>query len=61
MIRQAAAAANLTLVVHHVYDGAPLNFDTPVATNAGEKISISRLAYLLSEPSLKDNDDWLTT
>ncbi|HEY0368687.1 MAG TPA: MbnP family protein [Chthoniobacterales bacterium] len=61
MIRQAVAAANLTLVVHHVYDGAPLKFDTPVATNAGEKISISRLAYLVSEPSLKDNHDWLTT
>ncbi len=53
---------SLTLVVHHLYDGKPLDFNKPALTTAsGERISVSRLAYLLSEPSVKPADDgeWL--
>ena len=52
----------LTLVIHHLYDGKPLDFNQPkLATVSGETISISRLAYLLSEPAVKsaDNGEWL--
>lgn len=56
-------AATLTLVIHHVFDGAPLQFNAPLTSPAGEKISISRLAYLLSSPGVKANSDgqWLTS
>lgn len=58
-----APAATLTLVIHHVYDGAPLRFDEPLVSSAGEHLAITRLAYLLSEPSLKATSDgqWLTS
>ena len=55
--------SRLTLVIHHRYDGKPLDFSKPALTAAsGENISVSRLAYLLSEPSVKsaDDGDWLT-
>ena len=56
--------SQLTLVTHHLYDGKPIEFAIPKLTTAsGEQISVTRLAYLLSEPSLKPEggDQWLTS
>ncbi|MGB8169505.1 MAG: MbnP family protein [Chthoniobacteraceae bacterium] len=53
----------LTLVIHHLYDGRPLDFAaSTLTTAAGEKISVTRLAYLLAEPALKPagSDEWIT-
>ena len=58
----AETSSRLTLVVHHLYDGKPLDFNQPTLIIAsGETISVSRLAYLVSEPSIKTADDgqWL--
>ena len=58
----AGSDSRLTLVIHHLYNGKPLELAQPGLTTAsGEKISVTRLAYLLSEPSLKPADDetWL--
>jgi cytochrome c peroxidase len=56
-------AGNLTVVVRHLFNGEPLQLNQPVTTPAGERITISRCAYLLSEPSLKSRTDgeWLTS
>lgn len=58
----ARSTSELTLVVHHLYGPDRLEFAKPgLTTTSGEQISITRLAYLLSEPSLKqrDNEQWL--
>ncbi len=62
-LAHAEPAARLTLVIHHLYAGQPLDFATPTLTTpAGEKISVTRLAYLLAEPALKPvgTDEWIT-
>ncbi|GDY23879.1 hypothetical protein LBMAG56_52260 [Verrucomicrobiota bacterium] len=49
-----SAATRLTLVIHHQYGGQPLALDSATLTNAaGERHSVTRLAYLLGEPSLR--------
>jgi cytochrome c peroxidase len=60
---QSGSGSKLTIVIHHVFENQPLR--TPqsgLTTNSGEKISVTRLAYILSEPSLKPTNDatWLT-
>ena len=58
----AESPSQLTLVVHHLFDGKPIEFAKPGLTTASkESISVTRLAYLLSEPSLKPigDDNWL--
>ena len=54
--------SQLTLVIRHRYEGKPIEFAQPTLTTpSGEQISITRLAYILSEPSLKPAGDeqWL--
>lgn len=59
----ASEARSLTVVIHHLCNGQPLRMETPLVIPAGERITISRLAYLLGEPSLKSTSDgqWLTS
>ena len=59
----ASETRNLTVVIHHRFNGERLCLDAPILSPAGEQIAISRLAYLLSEPSLKSRADgqWLTS
>jgi cytochrome c peroxidase len=46
--------SRLRLAVHPLYNGAPLALDTPTyATRTGERLSFSRLSFLLSEPSVR--------
>ncbi len=57
------SASRLTVVVHHLYAGQPLAFAQPtLITPAGEKISVTRLAYLLAEPAVKSaaSGEWMT-
>ncbi len=58
----AEETSRLTLVIHHLFDGKPLVFGQPtLAAASGERLSVSRLAYLLAEPSVKATGDspWL--
>ena len=59
----AADLAKLTLIVHPVYDDAPLVLDASFHRPTGETITITRLAYLLSEPGVRATADgeWLTS
>ena len=62
-IHAAAAAPRLTLAIHHLYDGQPLEFSSPtLVVTSGERLSVTRLAYLLSEPAVKEAGagKWLT-
>ena len=54
--------SKLTIVVHHLFGDRTLALARPGLTTAsGENISVTRLAYILSEPSLKPTNDatWL--
>jgi hypothetical protein len=54
---------NLTVVITHTFAGKPLQLGAPYVSTAGEPITISRLAYLLSEPGVARSEDreWLTS
>jgi cytochrome c peroxidase len=46
-------AGTITLEIRHLWDGAPVSIPSgEIETPAGEKVDFSRLAYLLSDPSL---------
>lgn len=51
-----AFAADHSLQFHHLWKGEPLMFDEWMERDGGEKVSISRLAYLVSMPSLEELD-----
>jgi cytochrome c peroxidase len=54
---RSSAALRLTVQVAHVFDGAPLRFDDVSLRNrAGDTLSVSRLAYLVSEIALLRSD-----
>jgi len=62
----ASAPAGITLEIHHLWEGNPCDLPSgELTTRAGEKIDLTRLAYLLSEPRLlrrgdnKASGDWL--
>lgn len=59
--RLALEPSRLTLVIHHRYAGRPLGLDeASLSTPAGERIALSRLAYLLAEPALRGTGgEWL--
>lgn len=52
-----AGAATMHLEVRHLWEGKPLALESDeVTTKAGERLKLSRLAYLLSEPGLVMKD-----
>jgi cytochrome c peroxidase len=62
-LARAEASPRLTFVIHHLYAGQPLEFASPdLATASGEKIAVTRLAYLLAEPAVRvsGTSEWLT-
>jgi cytochrome c peroxidase len=58
-----AATHDLTLQFRHLWNGEPVSMpSTPLITESGETISLTRLAYLLSDPYLRTRatreDEW---
>ncbi len=51
-------AETLTLEIRHLWNNQPLSIPSAeISTDAGERINLTRLAYLLSEPRLKRSTD----
>ena len=60
----ADSPGKLTIIIHHTSSGQPLDFARSGLTNTScEQISLTRLAYLLSEPGLKATSDgeWVSS
>ncbi len=54
---RSASNARLTIQIQHVFDGVPLRLNDPtLMTGAGNRVSISRLAYLVSNVTLTRAD-----
>ncbi|MFP6865340.1 MAG: MbnP family protein [Roseibacillus sp.] len=52
------ASGGVTLEIHHLWEGKPLALPTgELTTSSGEKIDLTRLSYLLSEPRLLRRGD----